>query len=78
MAKTSGAVETLSYEKALEELEEILAALEGENRDLEGTMGLFERGRALIKRCQDLLAQAELKVKVLSENGSMTDLEENG
>jgi len=31
----------------------------------------------LIKRCQDLLDKAELKVKMLGENGQARDMEEN-
>lgn len=77
MAKTTQPVEELSYEKALGELETILDALESEGQDLDATMGLYEHGRALIKRCQDLLDKAELKVKMLGENGQARDMEEN-
>jgi exodeoxyribonuclease VII small subunit len=38
-------------------------------------MSLFERGQALVKRCTELLDQAELKVKRLS-GGELTDFEE--
>ena len=68
-------VEELSYEKALGELETILDALENETHDLETTMAHYERGRALIKRCQELLDKAELKVKILSEEGEVSDME---
>ena len=77
MAKTTQPVEELSYEKALGELESILDALENEGQDLDTTMALYERGRALIKRCQDLLDKAELKVKMLGENGQAREMEEN-
>lgn len=77
MAKTTQPVEELSYEKALAELETILDALESEGQDLDANMALYERGRALIKRCQDLLDKAELKVKMLGENGQARDMEEN-
>lgn len=77
MAKTHMSVDELSYEKALSELEEILSSLEGESKDLESTMNLYERGRALIKHCQDLLDKAELKVKMLGEDGAVEDMEEN-
>ena len=76
MAKTPVPVDELSYEKALSELEEILISLEGETRDLESTMNLYERGRTLIRRCQDLLDKAELKVKTLGEDGQIEDMEE--
>ncbi len=68
MAKTSSkkaekAVEELSYEEALAELEEIVASLEGEQNQLEDAIKLFERGQALAARCGVLLEAAELKVK---------------
>jgi exodeoxyribonuclease VII small subunit len=77
MAKTPAVVDGLSYEESLNELESILDALENETRDLDATMALYERGRVLIKRCQDKLDQAELKVKMLGEDGQVRDMEEN-
>jgi exodeoxyribonuclease VII small subunit len=61
--KTEKAVEELSYEEALVELEEIVSALEGEQNQLEEAIKLFERGQALASRCGVLLEAAELKVK---------------
>ena len=67
MAKSSSkkekAVEGLSYEEALAELEEIVTALEGEQSQLEDAIKLFERGQALASRCGVLLEAAELKVR---------------
>ena len=62
------AVEELSYEEALTELEGIVAALEGEasRNTLEEAMKLFERGQALVARCSALLEAAELKVQKLA------------
>jgi exodeoxyribonuclease VII small subunit len=61
--KTERAVEELTYEEALTELEEIVSALEGEQNRLEESIKLFERGQALAARCGVLLEAAELKVK---------------
>jgi exodeoxyribonuclease VII small subunit len=61
--KTEKAVEELTYEEALAELEEIVSALEGEKNQLEESIRLFERGQALAARCSALLEAAELKVK---------------
>jgi exodeoxyribonuclease VII small subunit len=61
--KTEKAVEELTYEEALMELEEIVSALEGEQNQLEQAINLFERGQALAARCGVLLEAAELKVK---------------
>ena len=53
----------LTYEEALAELEEIVAALEEEQNQLDDAIKLFERGQALAARCSVLLEAAELKVK---------------
>lgn len=74
--KSPHPVEELNYEAALLEIENILDALEGENQDLESALALYERGHALIKHCQGLLENAELKVKMLGEDGQTSDLEE--
>jgi exodeoxyribonuclease VII small subunit len=62
-SKKEKAVEELSYEEALAELEEIVSVLEGEQSQLEEAIKLFERGQALASRCGVLLEAAELKVK---------------
>jgi exodeoxyribonuclease VII small subunit len=61
--KLEKTIEELTYEEALAELEEIVAALEGEQGRLEDAIKLFERGQALAARCGVLLEAAELKVK---------------
>lgn len=61
--KVEKAVEDLTYEEALAELEEIVSALEGEQNRLEEALKLFERGQALAARCGALLEAAELKVR---------------
>ncbi len=66
MAEGSGSVESLSYEQAMAEMEGIIQKMEGEQLTLEEALALFERGQALAKRCADLLAQAELKVRQLT------------
>ena len=53
----------LDREEALAELEEIVAALEEEQNQLDDAIKLFERGQALAARCSVLLEAAELKVK---------------
>jgi exodeoxyribonuclease VII small subunit len=65
----------LNYEAAFAELESIVAALESDQRSLDESMSLFERGQALVKHCAELLDKAELKVQQLS-GGELTDFEE--
>ncbi len=76
MAKTTKAVDQLTYEQALQELEGILESLESETRGLDETMGLFERGQALLRHCQKLLDKAELKVRTLGQDEKIEDAEE--
>ena len=71
-AETGAPVETLTYEQAFAELESIVAILESDQRSLEETLALFERGQGLARYCAGLLDQAELKVQQLS-GGALTD-----
>lgn len=57
--------EELSYEDALAELEQIVAALESDSQTLEISIKLFERGQALAQHCSALLEKAEQKVRQL-------------
>jgi exodeoxyribonuclease VII small subunit len=68
MAKTQPTVESLSYEQAFQELEDVVSALEAGQPNLEEALALFERGQALAKRCAGLLDVAEVRVKRLSES----------
>jgi exodeoxyribonuclease VII small subunit len=75
--KTEKAVEELTYEEALAELEQIVAVLEGEQNQLEESIKLFERGQALAARCSVLLEAAELKVKQVVGNAVLPFEEES-
>lgn len=72
MVKKAASTEKLNYEQALAELEEIITSLENEPSGLEKSVGMFERGKALIQHCQKLLDSAELKVRQLEEDGSVS------
>lgn len=63
---TNANLEGLSYEQALGELEQIVTALESEERPLEDALALYERGQFLARYCASLLDNAELKVQQLS------------
>jgi exodeoxyribonuclease VII small subunit len=64
--QTETPIEALSYEAALEQLEEIINTLELGEQTLEKSLALYERGQSLAQRCLYLLDQVELKVKMLS------------
>jgi exodeoxyribonuclease VII small subunit len=74
--KTPRPVEELNYEEAFGELEEVVAALESGEQTLEETLSLFGRGQTLAKRCETLLDEAELRVKMLSGD-ELTDFPAN-
>ena len=58
-------VEELTYEEALQELEQIVHLLEVEQQSLEDSIALFERGQQLAARCAQLLENAELRVRTI-------------
>ena len=74
-SKKEKAVEELSYEEALAELEGTVELLEGEQSQLQDAIKLFERGQALASRCSGLLEAAELKVKQVAGD-EVVDFEE--
>ena len=59
-------VKRLSFEKAMDELESIVAKLEGGKVPLEESVASYERGEALKKRCEELLRQAEARVEKIT------------
>jgi exodeoxyribonuclease VII small subunit len=74
VAKAGGAaaadavpVETLSFDAALAELQDVVAQLETGTLPLESAIAAFERGVRLHERCAALLDQAELRVQRLVE-----------
>jgi exodeoxyribonuclease VII small subunit len=58
-------IESLSFEAAFAELEEVVRQLEEGNRPLDEAMALFERGTALAAACNTRLDVAELRVQQL-------------
>lgn len=57
--------ETLSYDDAFTELQRVVLALETGGGSLEATIAQYERAVALQRRCERLLAEAELRVQQL-------------
>lgn len=60
--KTNDDIAKLSYEQARDELVKVLTDLEAGSVTLEKSMELWERGEALAKHCQSLLAGAKKKI----------------
>jgi exodeoxyribonuclease VII small subunit len=59
-------IKTLSFEKALALLEEIVAKLESGKVDLEESIRIYERGEALRKHCETKLAEAEARIEKIT------------
>jgi exodeoxyribonuclease VII small subunit len=59
------AIEALSFDDALAELQRVVAELEAGGQPLEQAIALYERGVALQARCERLIGDAELRVKQL-------------
>ncbi len=53
----------VSFEKAVAELESIVARLERGDVALEESIAIYERGEALKKHCEQLLAAAENRIE---------------
>ncbi len=63
-------VRSLSFEKALAELESIVQKLERGDVALEESVAIYERGEALKRRCDELLRQAEARVEKITLDAS--------
>ena len=70
-------VTALPFEKALGELEQIVQRLEKGDVALEESIKIYERGEALKKRCDALLAEAEARVEKITRDskGKVTGTE---
>jgi exodeoxyribonuclease VII small subunit len=64
------AIETLSFEQALAELEQIVGKLESGQAPLDDSIRLYERGAALKAHCETRLAAARLRVEKIVMNAS--------
>jgi exodeoxyribonuclease VII small subunit len=56
-----------SFEAALAELEEIVAAMEGGQLPLQESLAAYKRGAALLQFCQAALKDAQQQVEVLEK-----------
>ncbi|RMF72697.1 MAG: exodeoxyribonuclease VII small subunit [Acidobacteria bacterium] len=68
MGATDDRTDGLPFEKALERLEQIVAALEGDEHDLDRSLQLFEEGMTLVRRLEQQLERAEMRVEELLRN----------
>jgi exodeoxyribonuclease VII small subunit len=64
---TQADIRALPFEKALQELEQIVSQLERGDVPLEKSIDIYERGNRLREHCETLLKAAELKVEVITQ-----------
>lgn len=65
-----------SFEKNMENLQEIMEKVEGGELGLQDTIGKFEEGMNMIKACRDILDKAELRInKLIGESGKTEPFE---
>jgi exodeoxyribonuclease VII small subunit len=62
----------ITFEKALEELESLVARMEDGKLPLEESLAAYQRGAELIKYCESRLADAQARIQVL-EGGELRD-----
>jgi len=63
--KSASSKPPASFEAALQELERLVQTLESGGVPLEDSLKAYERGTALLRHCQETLAQAEQKIRIL-------------
>ena len=57
--------EDLTFEKALEELEALVARMEDGKLALEESLAAYQRGAELIRLCESKLADAQARIAIL-------------
>ncbi len=64
----------ISFEAALEELQNIVASMEAGNVGLDQSLGLYERGVELVRLCNARLDEAQQRVEAVrtATDGSVT------
>ena len=67
--------DTLTFEQAYAQLEEIVSQLETSDLSLEESVALYERGQRLARRCGALLDSAELRVQQITADGEIGPVE---
>jgi len=65
---------SLTFEKALEELESLVSRMEEGKLPLEESLAAYQRGAQLIKFCESKLADAQARITVL-DGDTLRDLE---
>ena len=70
-------MEELTFEEAIENLENIVGELEAGKLSLDESVKKFEQGMKLSKHCNEILNNAEKEISILLEQDDGTMREEN-
>jgi exodeoxyribonuclease VII small subunit len=65
----------VDFEAALAELEQLVDQMEAGDLSLEASLAAFERGVKLTRQCQAALRSAELRVKQLTRDDTLENLD---
>ena len=57
-----------TYETKTEQLRQIIEKIEDGKTGLDESMGLYEQGAVLVKQCEIMLAEAEIRITTLSRD----------
>ncbi len=66
MAKKKAVAKTPTFEQSLEQLEEIVAKLEGGDLPLSESLEQYEQGTQHLKACHKMLSQAERRIELVA------------
>jgi exodeoxyribonuclease VII small subunit len=57
-----------TYETKVEQLKKIIEKIEDGDTRLDESIRLYEQGAALVKQCEEILNEAEIKITTLSRD----------
>ena len=66
---------TFNFENAIEQLEELVGALEEGDLSLEESLKAFENGIKLTRECQVALEKAEQRIQILTQENELPEAE---
>jgi len=59
---------TETYEQRIERLKQIIEKIEDGNTSLDESIRLYEQGAVLVRQCETMLSEAEVKITTLSRD----------
>ena len=71
-----GNTKKTSIEDDLQKLDELVKKMDGKDISLEESFSVYEEGMKILKGANEKLDEVEKKVKVLQEDGILTDFDE--